>query len=191
MNRWAWIFVLIFIGSWLFYYPPLFTFSDEGQYLHATWLLGEGKSFKVTNPLESFVFSSKDNINFLPQYAPGQSLLLLPFALVNWKLVFLSGLLLHLLVFYLFERLLKQNNINSNYALLYLFFPGFVFFSRTLMSELASIALIFLGFYFYRNDKGYLSGLFFGLSLIVRYTNAVFAMPFFLFSLFKNRKKFL
>lgn len=191
MNRWAWIFVLIFIGSWLFYYPPLFTFSDEGQYLHATWLFSGGKSLKVVNPLESFAFSSKDNLISLPQYAPGQSLLLLPFAIIGWRFVFLSGLLLHLLVFYLFVRLLKQNNLNSDYALLYLLFPGFVFFSRTVMSELVSIVLVFLGFYFYRQEnKGFWSGFFFGLSLLVRYTNAVFAIPFFIGSLIKNKNQF-
>lgn len=192
MKKWVFLVLLAFIGTWLFYYPPFFTFGDEGQYLHATWLLSQQKSPRVTDPLESFSFHTKGKDIFFPQYAIGQSILLLPFALIDWRLIFLSGLLLHLSVFFLFSSLLKQSKINPDFALLYLLFPGFVFFSRTIMSELLSIALIFLGFYFYRDEKhAYWSGFFFGLSIVARYTNAVFAIPFFIGALVKDRNKFI
>lgn len=175
------VFLLLFILIYIHYYPQYLTFGDEGEYFHTAYLLSKGMSPKVTDPAYSYRFSLHENKFFLPTYAIGTPVLMLPLALVFWKLVFVSGLLFHIVGFFFFYKIVKKMKYESYYSLLYLFFPGIVFFSRTIMSEVPSAVLILIAFYFYIDSRKYsylVSGALFGFACVVRYPNLLAFVPF-------------
>jgi hypothetical protein len=106
-------------------------------------------------------------------YPPGQSALLAPFTFGGWRLAFAANLLAHLTGFFLFSVLLKQLEIRRAWALLYLFFPPLVLFSRTLMSDVPSAALtVAVLLAWLRGPRGRaLAGVLLGASLFLRYAN--------------------
>src|SRR3989338_9177507 len=182
---------LIYTAIFLIFYPSFQTYADESLYLHGTWLLKEWKSQKVDNPLESLVYL-KHGDSFISTYPIGVPLILLPFSMIGWKAVFLSGLILHLLGFFIFIKILKKLGYDELFAALYLFFPSFIFFSRTVMSEIPSIVAILAGFYFYLGDRkrdNIASGLFFGAACLFRYTNLLAFIPFLIMTSVRAIKK--
>ena len=147
--------------------------------------------------------------NFAPYYPIGQNLLLFPFIFLGLKSIFLFGLVFHLINVLVIAKVLVKLKIKPIYSILYLFYPGLVFYSRTIMTEVSSITFILLGLYYYilanenKNKQGYekkniigieknsiYSGIFFSISCMIRYTNVLFFGPFLIVSLFKNRKRF-
>ncbi len=185
MKKILWAAGLLFICLFLWYYPPYFTFAgDESQYVHMAWLLSQGKSLRVSDMEDSHNFPTKDGHLFFPQYGVGQSLFILPFALLDWRAIFLVGLLFHMFTWYVVVLLCKRWGVDEHVSLLYLFFPGMVFFSRTVMSEPATLFFITLGVYLIEKRPA-CAGACFGASLLIRYSNAVFIAPFFLVTLWK------
>lgn len=186
------LFALLYVLVFIFFYPPFYMSEDSQIYSRQAYLLMHGKFF-ITNPLYQYTYTVGEN-GFFSKYPVGQSLWLMPFLLLGWNALFLSGLVMHLLGFFVFYKLIKRAGINPLYSLFYLFFPASVFVSRTLLSETASMVLILAGLYFYLRDSkkdSLLSGVAFGLSFLFRYPNVIAFFPFALFSLIKDRKKFL
>lgn len=179
---------LVFSALFLAFYPKFYYFTDEQQYLRNAYLLANGTP-KVGELPHSYGYTEWKG-GFVSKYPIGESLLLIPFTLLDWRLSFLCGLLLHLLGFAVFALVLRRMGLDEGYALLFLLFPAFVISSRTLMSEGASILFILLGFYFWLGDRHYLAGAGFGISLLMRVTNAIVFVPFLLLSL-GDRKKFV
>ncbi|MBI2136184.1 glycosyltransferase family 39 protein [Candidatus Woesearchaeota archaeon] len=177
------LYVIIYVS----FYPTFYTFVDENEYLRGSYLLSQGR-LKVTDTHQQYRYlpftdpcdndkPCSSSLHYSNKYPPGMFLLLLPFTIISWKLGFLLSLAAHLASFYLLIKILRKLSINEYFALLYLFFPGIVFFSRTMMSELPSIFFILLSFYFYikedKKDK-VLAGIFTGVAILIRYTNALF-----------------
>lgn len=176
-----------FIIIYLLFYPTFYTFVDENEYLRGSYLLSQSKII-LREPYKQYRYlpftEPCDNdkpcfseMHYSNKYPPGMFLLLLPFTIISWKLGFILSLIAHIASFYLLVKILRKLNINEYFALLYLFFPGIVFFSRTMMSELASIFFILLSFYFYikenKKDK-IMAGIFTGAAILIRYTNVIF-----------------
>jgi len=172
---------IIFILVFLFFYPKFYYFPDEHQYLRNSYLFANNY-LKIFDPLKAYGYPAFKDF-FVSKYVIGPSILFLPLTLINWQLSFLTGLLLHLASFYIFILILRELKINEIFSLLFLFFPAFVFFSRTLMSETASVLFILLGFYYWLKNKSFLSGIIFGFSIFLRLTNILIFVPFLLFSL--------
>lgn len=182
---------LIYVLTFAYYYPSFYGISDEQSYLRSAYLLRDGK-LSVADPLHRnfFVPNGKEYVSIYP---PGQSLLLLPFTFFGWRATFISGLLMHLLGVFVFYLVLKRIGLRVEGTALYLLYPPFLFNSRTIMSDLSSGVIILIAFYFYIGTKKrshYLSGLFFGLAFIFRYTNVIAFIPFLIVSFLKNREKF-
>lgn len=166
--------ILVYIVFFFIFYPKFITISDEHGYLRQTYELSKGR-ISVDDPFYSYKYFYRVG-RFVPSYPIGTSVILLPFSLISWKLVFLSGFILHLFNMYILAKILSKYKINKFYSLLYILYPGFIFYSRTIMSEIPSITFILLGFYFFLNkNKKYkfLAGLMWGISCIVRPTNAL------------------
>jgi len=184
------LFAIAFIVIFFAFYPKFYWAPDEHQNLRNAYLISSGR-LAIDNPLYSYsyIFNGQEYVSLYP---PLYAIFLIPFALAGWQFAFLSGLFFHLLNTFIFYKILKKLKIPAIYALLFLLLPAFVFESKGLFSELSSLSMIMLGYYFYLNkDKrsSIASGAFFGLSLLVRYTNALALMALGVVMLFKNRKK--
>ncbi len=180
------LYALLFI----IFYPSFYTTFDENRYLRVAYLIRTG-SIVIYDSLYSFGFVF-NNHAYVPVYPIGQSLLLLPFTLFTWEAAFLSGLFFHLLGFIVFYKLLIRLGERGYNALLFLFFPYFVYYSTTLFSGFSSSFFILLAFYFYistESKKHFLSGVFFGIACLIRYTNLLVFLSFASISLVRNRQR--
>lgn len=169
-----WIGIFVYVIFFILFYPKFFSIADETAYLKQTHHLFEGKIL-VDDVFDSYYYVQKDSA-FAPSYQVGNSVILMPFVLLGWKFVFFSGLIFHLLNFYILIRIFRKYNIRKIYALFYLFYPGLIFYSRTVMGEIVTITFTLLGFYYFlRNSKPnfLLAGFLWGISCLIRPTNAL------------------
>ncbi len=162
------------------YYPVIYAFRDEGIYMALVYVLRKGTIFIDLTDVPVGMFLEK-GAHFLPIYPIGHSLTMIPLSLLGWKGLFLIGPLAHLTAFCFYRKLLRALGKETVLALtLFLFFPPFIFYSRTLMSDLPSLAIFSAAYYFYFNGKSSkaASGIFFGLNLFYRVSNVLFVVPF-------------
>jgi hypothetical protein len=155
-------------------YPPTIAIKDESTYLSVAYVLRAGTVFAdlANIPIWSGVVH---NGHVIAMYPPGQSLLLLPTIVFNWHLVFAVILILHVVGFFLFMDLLKLFNVRREWAVLYLFFPALVLFSRTVMTEIPSATLMLLALllYFRGGRQRIAAGLVFGALSFLAYKNLI------------------
>lgn len=173
------------------FYPPIFAYRDESLYLGMAYVLKQGTLFieKSHIPLATGILVRGHEVPFYPI---GHSLLLLPFIFLNWKSIFLLGLFAHLFNTYLFSKLAKIWNADASLAaLLFLYFPPFIFYSRTIMSDLPSLSLFLLGFLFYFDARrsNFMAGVWMGLSLFFRVSNVIILAPFVLSEIIQALQK--
>jgi len=163
-------YVLLQVGL----YPPTIGIKDESTYLSGAYILRAGTIFADVAhiPLWSGVVSAG---HLVPMYPPGESALLLPATLIDWHLVFAINLALQLVGFLLFTDLLRRFGVRREWALLYLFFPALVLFSRTVMTEVPSATLTLLALLFYFRGGRYriATGATFGILEVIAYKNLV------------------
>ncbi len=181
--------VLIYAGLFIFFYPPVYTIMDEASYFDFAYNLKQGKII-YENPMQAH-FVMDMGKGYVNQYPIGLSLLLLPLTFISWKALFLLNPILHILAFVFFYKLLKRYNINTNLSILYLFYPGFVLYSRTLVSDMASASIFIIGLYFYlRNSKRglFISGFILGYLCLIKYSNVIIAGVLFLILLYSSIK---
>lgn len=175
-----WTACAVSAGLFLCFYPPIFAFRDEGIYLSLAQVFKAGTIFieKTTVPLSLYV---ERNGHHLPFYPPGNPLLLIPFTWAGWKGVFVMGLCMHLIGAFFFRKVAALFDCDHAVTLLlYVFFPSFIFYSRTIMSDIPSLAFFMTAYYFYfkpRPSKA-LAGVFFGLTLFFRVSNVVVLSAF-------------
>lgn len=182
--------IISYVIIFFLYYPPIFAFRDEASYLSMAYVLRKGAIFiENTNiPFNSIV---KSKGHLVPFYPLGQSILLMPLTFFGWRSVFVTGIIFHLLGALFFLKLIRLFRVeNSFFALLYLFFPAFIFYSRTIMCDIPSTTLLLMAYYFYFKHTGskFISGLFFGIATLIRFTNILLILPFLIISIIKAIK---
>lgn len=163
----------ITIFLFLYFYPPMYGIMDEGEYLNTAFSLRKGSFFydevKVP-PSTATVITEKHQFS---KYPPGNSILLVPFTSVHWKLGFLRTFLFFLGGFIIFYFLIKSYSIDPVFSVLYLLYPTLILYSRTVMSDIPSMFFLLLGIFLIVRRKPCLAGFVLGFSIIIRYTNAV------------------
>lgn len=188
LNQLFFLGFLIYLCSYLIFYPSFFSIADESAYLSTSNHLLNGQIL-IEDPLDSHnLVYSPSRASFVPGFQLGNSIIILPSVLFGWKFVFLTGLLLHLLNSYVFAKILKQYNLNKIYTLFYLLYPGLIFYSRTIMTEISTITFTLLGFYYYiktPKPNYFLAGFLWGISCLIRPTNALIIIPIIAFCIFK------
>lgn len=186
--------ITIYILLFLSFYPSFFTSLDENNFLRTAYLLKDGK-ISVEGKEYQIGFTYSDHLKAYVPYFIGQSILLIPFILLGWDWCFLLGMILHVIATYVFYKVIaKKYKQSIIYVLLYLFFPYLIFHSTTLYSDFSSAVLILCAFYLYlKNEKkdSILSGILFGFVCVIRYTNILVFIPFFIYNLIKNREKLI
>lgn len=179
MNRSPVILSFVFAVLFLLFYPPIYGIRDEAVYMATSYVLRHGTldALKAAEPIATMIlYHGKYN----PFYPLGTGLLLIPFTLLSWRGAFLMGLCCHLLGAWLFRRICRSQGITHPLVFaLYLFFPAFVLFSRTIMSDVPSLLAALLAYdaYFVKKRKCQ-AGIFFGLTLFFRSSNAILIFPF-------------
>lgn len=189
-------FVIAFIILFLAFFPPMYTSIDEHEYLKNAVLLVSGQ-LKTADPLD-YCGGIIRNSQYQSTYNIGKSVFLIPFLLFPFPFAMLSGLLIHLLNTALFFLILRQRGIDPRFTLLFLFFPAFVWESRTLFSESFALTFLLAGTFFYPGSdsktgfkKIFLSGLLFGLSAFVRTETVLISLSFAIGLSWAERKKIL
>ncbi len=180
-----------FIGLFAVFFPSFYVSIDEHEYLKNASLLVQGK-ITDANPLD-YCGGKMATENYHSTHYLGKSFFLAPFLPFGLTGAMLSGLFIHLLnaviLFFVFRRL----NIDTRFVIFYLFFPAFVWNSRTLNSELLVLTTALAGTFFFLGKKkldGFLSGIFFGLASLVRYDQALLFAGFALVRFLEDRNRF-
>ena len=184
------LFVFGYILTFLVFYPPFYTSSDDHEYLYNSYLLQKGSILVEDKTLTPF--GNYNGEGYVSAYFIGRSIFLIPFTWFGWNAAFLSGLVLHLINLYIFHLILKRLDMGIENVLLYLFYPTFFWNSRTLGSELLVLTCILVAFYYYMSEHKIdyvISGLFFGFACLARYEALLIFLSFATISLIEDRKK--
>lgn len=177
------VYILIYILT----IPKIYTIFDESCYLDLAYALRTGTIYLDETDIGVAHYPIKNNGHLVSKYPPGNSLLLLPFTFLGKNGIFLYGLIFHIIGYVVFAFLLRSLGIEPKYAIFYLFYPSYVLFSRTLMSDIPATCLFLAGFYCYTKEKYTHSGALFGFSFLVRYINIVLFLVFFIMTLFRKK----
>ena len=168
--------------TFLALYPRTTAIVDEDAYLTEAFLFRTGRLSYEGSPIPAPHMTVESGGRLTSKYPPGTSLLLMPFTLLGWRAVFISGLLLALAGTALFSLILKRLSPEADpaWALLYLFYPAVVLLSRTIMSDLLATTLVLAAFYCLLRRGGWLlgAGFILGLACLVRYSSAILVPVF-------------
>ncbi len=185
------IFIIALISLNLFYFPKIYASGDESAYLKNSYLLQQG-NLVMKDPEYACGASPTDNGFVIGRFI-GKSIFLIPFTWLGLMGIMLSGLVTHLINFFLIYLILRKLKYNPLNSLLYLFVPVIVWESRTLYTEILALTFLLAAFYFYvseKNQRHWLySGLFFGLAMSVRYDAIMGFASFFIPAIIKNKDK--
>lgn len=194
----VWIGVLVYVAIFLVFYPRITAIVDENAYLTQAFLFKSTKlaydEESIPRPILTFDMREAGG-HIVSKYPPGNSLWLVPFLHLGlgWRGVFLSGLMCALLGTWLIALILRQIVPESDprWALLYLFYPTVVVFSRTIMSDLPATTGVIGSFYFLLRGNLWvlLAGWLLGVSALFRYPLVVLVIPF-LVILFLHKRRF-
>ncbi|MGB9722055.1 MAG: ArnT family glycosyltransferase [bacterium] len=161
--------VILFTFLFFYFYPINIGIVDETAYLSMTYAFQNGKLYYDSAGIESAPASMITNGHLVSRYPPGNSILLLPFSVVHWKWIFLRGYILMIIGLIIFILILSHYRLPLYYALLFLFHPSLLLYSRTIMSDLPSTIFSLLGLLFLMKRRIFLSSILFGLSIAIRY----------------------
>ncbi len=161
---------LIFFGL---FFPTFYGTNDEHCYLRDALTLPRGGILH-----EDYGTSLKgENYGngYTTKCMQGVSVFLTPFTTaLGWEGAFVATLFVFIGSIYFFDKILKRLKISPIFTLFFTLYPAFVYYSRTIFTEPYTIFTTILGLYFFLKDKTwknfYLSGLFFGLAIFIRYT---------------------
>lgn len=175
------------------YYPSYFVSVDEHEYLKNAHLILTG----TTQTHDPYLYCGGKLISentYASAIPLGKSISLIPFTFLPFSFVFLSGILIHLLNFLLFIWILRRLKVPAYWALLYLFFPAFLWEARTLFSELFVLTLFLAGYLSWlKGTRNFtvLSGALLGFAAIVRYDAGIAVVAFAAYAFVSERNRLL
>ena len=175
--------VVVFVVLWIVFYPPIYAIHDEAAYMAQAYVMRSGTIFGDVAGINVVSSIKEPSGHLVTKYAPGTSFLLIPFTFIGWKTIFLLPLVLYLLGFFVFIKILKIYNIPPYFSLLYLLYPSSVLYSRTIMADIPSAVFFIIALYLFLKGKRFyfLSGLIFGFLSLFRYSNIILSIPFLIF----------
>lgn len=117
-----------------------------------------------------------------------------PFTLINNNYLITFTRILNICLFVITVNLISKTFINKKYHWIFLLsclsIPGLEYLIRIPKPEIFSIFLISIGLYFFKNEKFYLSFLFFGLATFIKINFLLFYFMIFLYVFNKSDHKF-
>lgn len=160
---------ILFSVLFFLFYPSTYAIVDEAAYVTTTYTFQHGAIFYDHVGFLHVPMDVTVSGHSLSKYPPLNSLLLLPFCSINWRLGFLRGYLLMAIGFWLVMKMLQQYRLSKLYALFFLFHPAFVLYSRTLMSDLPATIATLIGVYCFIKKRYSIAGGVLGIGVAIRY----------------------
>jgi cbb3-type cytochrome oxidase subunit 3 len=176
-----WIAGLVYAALYLVFRPHINAIMDESAYLSAAYAIRHGTFYLDIAGVTS-IFSYPVGAHVVNQYPPGMPALIAAISVLGWPAVQMLNLAVQLLIFASLTQILRRLKLSPLWAVLYLFHPTAVIYSRTVMSDLPSSLLITVAFLCYLRRRFALSGALIGLAAIVRTANAI-TLPLFMLGL--------
>lgn len=169
--------ILCVLPAFIVFFPTTFTTIDEHDYLNNAQLI-VNSGLKTDCSLNIPGQWPTDLGYCISKYNIGTSFFLIPGVLLNKDLVAMSTFLIFILGIVIFYKLLEYYKLDKRFIYLFALFPPFIFFSRTILSEMYSMVMLLGLFYAFLNiNKSakykVLTGVFMSLALYIRYTNII------------------
>jgi hypothetical protein len=188
--------VLLLFLVFLLFYPKTYVSIDEHNYLYNGQNLLKGTLKQQCIPDETSQFYLGDYCIY--KYNIGTSFFFILSWIVHPTSAFFITFLTYVYGIFIFKYLLQEFKIDPIFLFFFAWYPTFIYFSRTLFSEIFSMVFIISTVYFavkfQKNNNslfGLLSGIFGGLSILIRYSNIflITILYFFLFLISLKKKR--
>ena len=146
-------FGIVFTILWFIFYPPIYAIHDEAAYMAQAYVMQECTIFGDVAGIPVVSSIKTPTGHLVTKYAPGVSFLLIPFTFLGWKSIFLMPLILHIVGFIIFIKILRIYNISTYFSLFYLIYPASVLYSRTIMADVHSAVFFIIAVYFFLRGR--------------------------------------
>ena len=182
-GRWSaeaglWALMAVYALVYLLFFPRMYTSLDEAANFGMAYVLRHGTVFpaQVGYDLPMSPIGPHGPVCRFPIGFP--AILALASFAGQWAL-FLVNPALHLVATWLFAKVLRAAGIPAGYAALYLLYPGFVLYERTLFSDPFAASLVTISLYCFLRPRGLVwAGACLGLALTARSTGLVITVIF-------------
>lgn len=183
---------LIFsILLWIVFFPQFYANVDEHNYYRSSWKLNQGISLleeESTQALGGFANLSQQ---YVSKYNLGNSIWLAPVSGFGIQTTMLISLLTYILLILTCAAILRELKISKHWLVLIILSPIFIYYSRTILSELPAALLFSLSYLSYlrlsKTRYQILLGISLGLLTLIRYNFAAWAILILLQIVFDNR----
>jgi hypothetical protein len=162
-----WLSVVVFVATYAYFYPKIYTTKDEQAYLAMASVLKHGHltlNSLHQNVVMSFPFKGR----LVAFYPPGMGATIAVVSLFGWTAALGTNFIVLLVGFAVVVKFLRDLKLPALFGVLYLLDPANVLFSRTVLSDLLSGVLITLGLLALLHDRTRLAGLALGATVLVR-----------------------
>lgn len=178
LNRYALKIVLVLSSvAFLVFFPKSYATIDEHDYL------GNAQNI-VSGTLRQHCTDSVSQFRVgeycIYKYNIGTSFFYIPYLLMGMGSPFLSTFLAFLGMIWIFSKILRHFKLHQVWTIFFAFYPPFVYYSRTLLSEQYSALLILTGlFLLLKNSRdatvlrSMSIGIVWGFAVLVRYSNVL------------------
>lgn len=163
-----------FAALYAIFYPLIYTSIDEASTFSMAYVMSHGSIL----PSSDF-FPSISPIGLhgrMYRFPIGFPAVLAALTGLGWRTFFLVNPILHLAATWCFSRILLANRIPARYAALYLLYPGFALFDRTLLSDPFAASLTTIALYFLVKNRSTGAGVCLGIALAARSVSSIVAV---------------
>jgi hypothetical protein len=189
-NKYLLLSVLFVSVLFIVFFPSKYISIDENQYLANSYRLATGQLEESCSKITEY-----PGLHYSPtgectsKYNLGSSIILLPAVVFGEQYAFVIVFVSFIASAIIFSRILRILNVNQFLVILYIFYPPFIYFSRTLFSEVFSLLFVNLFIYLFLSTtneqrrvypKNVLLGIAIGLGTLIRYTNLLVFATFIL-----------
>ena len=148
--------LFLYTAGFYRFYPPICGIEDEQGFVNQTIFWSKG-SVSAEGAMLSPLLGDLIEIDgkHVPMRHPGRSLITLPFYLIGgYHAIFISGYMIHVIMVLSGARILGQLKYSENWALLLLFHPTLLIYSRTIMADAsAGICLLIPVYVFAKSGR--------------------------------------
>lgn len=190
------VFTLISVAVilWVAFLPSFYANVDEHNYARSAWKLAHGESLLEKDPLQNLGGFANDDNQYVSKYNLGNSIWLAPFTTVNFEFTFAAALITYLLIVLVCTVILKELELSFWWLALIIFFPPFIYFSRTLFSEMPAALMLTISYlaFLKRQNRWWLVvlGASLGMAVLIRYNLALWVLLITATIAWEDRKKY-
>lgn len=150
------------------FYPEFYSIQDERAYLAKAHSLSQGYVFPE---------NAENEASWIDRYPPGQALLLSGLLKIGYHSIYLLNPVFLTLIAFILAALLEENGVPRYFAVLALFHPAMLLFSRTLMSDIPAAFFFLLAVWLllYRHNTLFLGAFALGFTVSLRVAMTPFA----------------